>query len=101
MFKNITIYDVLFIFMLYLMVAHLVEKFLLYLTAKKAIKQAGIIGSTKEQILEETTAIINKSIEEAQKIMLKDIDARINSEVIRIIDAENEDVVLQLNKKKK
>ncbi len=94
-------WDIILLFVLFLMLEHLIEKVLLFFTAKAAIKQAGILGTTKEEIMKETTKIVNAATEEAQKLILEKAKKVAKDEVIRIVDAENKNIALTLEKNKK
>lgn len=94
-------WDIILLFVLFLMIEHLIEKILLFFTAKAAIKQAGILGTTKVEIMKQTTEIVNAATEEAQKIILEKVKKVAKEEVIKIIDAENKNIALTLEKNKK
>lgn len=97
---ELSLLDILFIFILFLMIEHLFRQFLLFMTTRAAVKQAGIIGSTKEEILKQTTAIVNEVTSKIQETILTKVDTKIKEEVIKIVDAENKNVVLTLSKDK-
>lgn len=97
---NLTFMDILFIFLLFLMLEHLFEKFLLFLTTKAAIKQAGILGVTKDEILKEVTNIVNGVTNAMQEKILTDMDKKIKEEVIKLVDAENKNIALSVTKKR-
>lgn len=94
-------WDILAIILGVILIENIIKNILLFITTKEAIKRAGIIGSTKQEILKQTTDLVKTITKEMQIELLAYVKETTKSEVIRLIDAENKNIALTLEPTKK